>query len=142
MAESSKMDMLRNQLAGLTPIGSESDVESRNIVENPSRQESNSVSDDTGEAVRESIEGDFDSTEGFKLPSPPAGSPGDAVASDSGLYSAVSIDVVDSNSSRASTSSLNSYVWNSVNSELPSWSLPEDKETFIWPSEVLFYSKH
>lgn len=133
------MDMLQNQLAGLTGIGSENDVESRNMVENPTRQESNSVSDDTGEAVRESTEGDFDSTESFKLPSPPAGSPGDAVASDSGLClygSVVSTDVVDSISSRAS---LNSYVWSSSKSDLPSWSLPEDKETSIWPSKVLYH---
>lgn len=135
------MDLLRNQLAGLTRIGSESDVESCNLVENvldPTRQELNSASDDTGEAVSESTEGDFDSTESFKLPSPPAGSPGDAVASDSGLCvcSVVSTDVVDSISSRAS---LNSYVWSSSKSDLPSWSLPENKETSIWPSEVLYY---
>lgn len=132
------MDRLRNQLAGLTGIGSENDVESRNMVENPTRQESNSVSDDTGEAVRESTEGDFDSTESFKLPSPPAGSPGDAVASDSGLClcSLVSTDGVDSISSRAS---LNSYIWSSSKSDLPSWSLLEDEETSIWPSEVLYH---
>ena len=133
------MDRLRNQLAGLTGIGSENDVESRNMVENPTRQESNSVSDDTGEAdIRESTEGDFDSTESFKLPSPPAGSPGDAVASDSGLClcSLVSTDGVDSISSRAS---LNSYIWSSSKSDLPSWSLLEDEETSIWPSEVLYH---
>ena len=133
------MDMLQNQLAGLTGIGSENDVESRNMVENPTRQESNSVSDDTGEAdIRESTEGDFDSTESFKLPSPPAGSPGDAVASDSGLClcSLVSTDGVDSISSRAS---LNSYIWSSSKSDLPSWSLLEDEETSIWPSEVLYH---
>ena len=135
------MDMLRNQLAGLTRIGLESDDESCNLVEkgsHPTKQELNSVSNDTGETVRESTEGDFDSTESFKLPSPPAGSPGDAVASDSGLCqcSVVSTDVVDSISSR---SSLNSYIWSSSKSDLPSWSLSEDKETSIWPSEVLYH---
>ena len=135
------MDMLRNQLAGLTRIGLESDVESCNLVENgshPTRQELKSLSNDTGEAVRESTEGDFDSTGSFKLPSPPAGSPGDAVASDSGLCqcSVVSTDVVDSISSR---SSLNSYIWSSSKSDLPSWSLPGDEETSFWPSEVLYH---
>jgi len=141
MAESYKMDMLQIQLAGLTPNGSATEDGSCNLMENVSdskRQELNSVSET--EAVRESTEGDFDSTENFKLPSPPVGSPGAAVANDSGLCSTVSTDVVDSVSSRAS---LDSYVWSSANSELPSWSLPEDTERFIWPSKVLLvYSKH
>lgn len=140
MAESYKMDMLRIQLAGLKPNGSANEDGSCNLVENVSdsnRRELNSVSET--EAVRESTEGDFDSTEGFKLPSPPTGSPVAAVANDSGRCSAVSTDVVDSISSRAS---LDSYVWSSANSDLPSWTLPEDKERFIWPSKVLVYSKH
>ena len=138
------MDMLRFQLAGLTPNGSESDDQSCNLIENmsdPTRQdqnqELNSISET--EAVRETSEGDFDSTESFKLPSPPAGSPGAAAANDPGVCSAVSTDVVDSISSRAS---LDSYVWSSASSDLPSWSLSEDEERFIWPSKVLVYSKH
>ena len=135
MAESFKMDLLRFQLAGLTPNGSESDDQSGNFVENvsdPTRQELNRES----EAARESTEGDFDSTDSVILPSPPTRSPGAAAANDSGLRSAVSIDVVDSISSCAS---LESYVWSSASSDLPSWSLPEDKETFIWPSKVLVF---
>ena len=144
MAESYKMDMLRTQLAGVTAIGSANEDGSCNLVGNvsdPNKQNLNLVSQTEGrEAVRESTEGDFDSAESLKLPSPPAGSPGAAV-NDSGLYSAVSTstDVVDSISSRAS---LDSYVWSSANSDLPSWSLPEHKERFIWPSKVLVYSKY
>ena len=143
MAESFKMDLLRFQLAGLTPNGSESDDQSGNFVENvsdPTRQELNRESSiSEAEAARESTEGDFDSTDSVILPSPPTRSPGAAAANDSGLRSAVSTDVVDSISSCAS---LESYVWSSASSDLPSWSLPEDKERFIWPSKVLVYPKH
>ena len=141
MAESYKVDMLRTQLAGVTPNDPANEDGICNSVENvsdPNRQDLNSVSHTEGrEAVLESTGGDFDSTESFKLPSPPAGSPGAAV-NDSGLCSAVSTstDVVDSISSRAS---LDSYRWSSANSELPSWSLPEHKERFIWPSMVSVY---
>ena len=140
MEEGHKMESLRIQLAGLTPNGSASEDGSCNLVENvsdPIKQRLNSVSE--AEAVRESTGGNFDSTESFKLPSPPTASPKAAVANDSGLCSAVSTDVVDSISSRAS---LDSYVWSSASSDLPSWSLPEDKERFIWPSKVLVYSQH
>jgi len=146
MAESYKMDMLRIQLAGLTPNGSANEDENCNLVENlpdSKKQELKSVSET--EAVSESTAGDFDSTESFKLPSPPVGSPGAAVANDSGLCSAVSTstadDVVDSRSI-SSRASLDSYFWSTASSELPSWSLPEDEERFIWPSKVLDYSKH
>lgn len=140
MAESYNMDMLRAQLAGVTPNGSADEDGSCNLVENvsdPNWQELNSVSQtEAREAARESTEGD--STESFKLPSPPAGSPEGDVSNDSGLCSAVSSDVVDSMSSRAS---LDSYVWSLASSDLP-WSLPEDEERLIWPSKVLVYSKH
>ena len=140
------MDMLQTQLAGVTLNGSANEDGSCNSVENvsdPNRQDLNSVSHTEGrEAARESTADDFDSTESFtsKLPSPPSGSPGAAV-NDSGLCSAVSTgtDVVDSISSRAS---LDSYIWSSANSDLPSWSLPDDEEILIWPSKVLVYSKH
>lgn len=143
MAESYKMDMLRTQLAGVTPNGSANEDEGCNLVENvsdPNRQELNSVSQTEGrEAVRESTEGDFDSTESIKLPSPPTGSPEAAVANDSGLCSAVSTDVVDSNSSRTS---FDSYLWSLASSDLPSRSLSEGEERLIWPSKVFVYFKH
>lgn len=144
MAESYKVDMLRTQLAGVTPNDPANEDGICNSVENvsdPNRQDLNSVSHTEGrEAVLESTGGDFDSTESFKLPSPPSGSPGAAV-NDSGLCSAVSTgtDVVDSISSRAS---LDSYIWSSANSDLPSWNLSDDEERLIWPSKVLVYCKH
>lgn len=134
--------MAESQLAGVTPNGSANEDGSCNLVEkvsDPTRQEMNSVNQTEGrEAVRESTEGDFDSTESLKLPSPPPDSPGAAVANDSGLCSAVSTDVVDSISSRASR---DSYVWSLASTDLP-WSLPEDEERLIWPSEVFVYFKH
>ena len=145
MAESYKIDMLRTQLVDVTPNGSADEDGSLNLVENmshPNRQELNSVSQTEGrsrEAVRESTEGYFDWTEGLKLPSPPTGSPEAAVGNDSGLCSAVSTDVLDSISSRASR---DSYVWSLASSDLPSWSLLEDEERLIWPSKVLVHSKH
>ena len=145
MAENYKIDMLRTQLAGVTLNGSADEDGSCNLVENvsdPNRQELNSVSQTEGrEAVRESTEGDFASTGSLELPSPPTRSPEAAVANDSGLCSAVSTDMVDSNSSQAS---FDSYVWSLASSglrDLP-WSLSEDEERLIWPSEVLVYSKH
>lgn len=95
-------------------------------------QELNSVSELT--ALLESTEGVFDSTDSIsaRLPSPPAHSPDLAVkADDSGPVSAT--NVVDSISSRTS---LDSYVWSSASSDLPSWSLREDEEKLIWPLKV------
>lgn len=137
VTESYKVDMLRMQLACLTPSDSANEDGSSDLVNNvpdaTRPQEFNSVSELA--TLLESTEGDFDSTDSLRLPSPPADSPDlVAKANDCGRDSAVSTDVVDSISSRASLDSL--YVWSSANSDLPSWSLPEDKERFIWPSKV------
>lgn len=144
MTESYKMDMLRTQLAGVTLNGSANEDGSCNLVENvsdPNRQEMNPVYQKEGrEAVRESTEGDSDSTDSFEIPSPPSRSPTDSPeADDSGLCSALSTDVVDSNSSRAS---FDSYVWSLASSQLPSQSLSEGDERLIWPSKVFVYFKH
>lgn len=136
VVESCQVDMLREQLSHLTPNSSANDDGNCNLGDDVSTtttaQKLNSVPEPAAED--ESTEGDSDSIESFKLPSlpsPPKGSPGAAVANDSGLVSTALNDVVDSMSSPSSMDS--PYIRSCASSDLPS-RLHEDEERLIWPS--------
>lgn len=135
-SQSNEVDMLRMHLACLTTSGSAGDDRSCNLLENMSDATRQEVNFSELATAHEATEGEFDSTDSVTLPSPPTDSP---ELTDQGEVcdpvSAVSSDVVDSISS---CTSLNSYVWSSADSDLPSWILDDDEEKLIWPLKVRF----
>lgn len=136
-----EVDMLRMQLACLPTNGSAGDDRSCNLLDNmlnmsdAAKQE---VNFSERAASPEATEGEFDSTDSFKLPSPPTDSPeltdkGEVCDSVSDVSNEWGNDVVDSISSRTSR---DSYLWSSANSDLPSWILDDDEERLLWPCKV------